>query len=89
MALRTLCVGHTQASYQMSGFYPFEQKCGNLLIAHLPTEGEWLWLYASATVPKFGPNMNIEPLMHALRSMCKSRRMSFQFPSDRDKYLVK
>jgi hypothetical protein len=65
-------VGHTQASYQMSGFYPFEQKCGNLLIAHLPTEGEWLWLYASATVPKFGPNMNIEPLMHALRSMCKA-----------------
>jgi hypothetical protein len=65
-------VGHTQASYQMSGFYPFEQKCGNLLIAHLPSEGEWLWLYASATVPKFGPNMNIEPLMHVLRSMCKA-----------------
>jgi hypothetical protein len=56
----------------MSGFYPFEQKCGNLLIAQLPSEGEWLWLYASATVPKFGPNMNIEPLMHALRSMCKA-----------------
>jgi len=72
MALRTLCVGHTQASYQMSGFYPFEQKCGNLLIAHLPSEGEWLWLYASVTVPKFGPNMNIEPLMHALRGMCKA-----------------
>ncbi len=60
-------MGHELASYQMSGLYPFEQKCGNQLIAHLPNKGEWLWLYASATTPKFGPLMNIEPLMCALR----------------------
>jgi hypothetical protein len=53
----------------MSGIYPFEQKCGKQLIANLPDVGEWLWLYASVGVPKFGPHMNIQPLMRALKSI--------------------
>jgi hypothetical protein len=75
MTLRTLCVGHELASFQMSGVYPIEQKCGKRLIAHLPNEGEWLWLYASATIPRFGPLMNIEPLMRVLRNIVAAKKL--------------